>query len=126
VDATSIEFPDPAVRLISVPGTEDRELALTVETRDGTTLVLNDLIFDLPVGPGFRGWLFKIIGMSGEEPHIPGPVKLRQVQDAGELSAQLSRWANLPNLKRIIISHGNIIANDPAGVLGRIAKELAA
>src|ERR1700753_2771526 len=75
VDATAFDFPDPSVRLITVPGTEERELALTVETRNGTTLVLNDIIFNIPIRPGFRGWLFKTIGMTGEEPHLPPPVR---------------------------------------------------
>jgi hypothetical protein len=126
VDATSMTFPDPSVQLISVPGTDDRELGLQVETRSGTTLILNDIIFDLETRPGFKGWLFEKIGMTGSEPHVPPPVKMRQVKDAGALSAQLDRWAHLPHLQRVIISHGNIIANDPATVLARIAKEVAA
>ena len=42
------------------------------------------------------------------------------------LRAQLERWSHLPNLKRVIISHGEIIANDAAHALGRIAKDPAA
>jgi hypothetical protein len=126
VDATSFEFPDPSVQLVAVPGTDQRELALVVETPQGTTLVVNDIIFNLPTRPGFVGWLFKQIGMTGDEPHLPPPVKMRQVKDAAALSAQFQRWASLPNLKRIVVSHGAIITDDPSGVLSRISKELAA
>ena len=126
VDATSFDFPDPRVHLVTVPGTGQGELALVVETRTGTTLVLNDIIFNLKSGPGFVGWLFKKIGMTGDTPHIPPPVKMRQVKDAGALSKQLEEWAQLPKLERIIVSHGEIIADAPAQVLSRIAKELAA
>jgi len=124
VDATAIEFPDPAVRLVTVPGTGDRELALLVENAGGTTLILNDIIFDLGARPGVIGWLFKKIGMTGDRPHVPPLVKLRQVEDPEELGKQLVRWARLPNLKRVIISHGNVIANQPSLVLERIANEL--
>jgi hypothetical protein len=126
VDATSLEFPDPAVQLATVPGTEGRELALIVRNGGATTLILNDIVFNLPTRPGLRGWLFKKLGMTGDQPHIPPPVKLRQVKDAGALADQLERWAHLPNLKRVIISHGEIITSEPSLVLERIAKELAA
>jgi hypothetical protein len=126
VDATRIDFGDPTVRFETVPGTGGREAALVVETKSGTTLVVNDLIFDLPNRPGLSGWLFEKIGMTGDEPHLPAPVRMRQVEDKEALRAHLERWARLPGLNRVIISHGNIIANDAPRVLGRVAKDLAA
>lgn len=126
VDATSVDFGDSAVRLVAVPGTGEREAALVVETGTGTTLVLNDLIFNLANRPGVSGWVWKTIGLTGDEPHIAPPVRMRQVVDKDALRAQLERWSQLPNLKRVIISHGDIITKDSAQVLGRIAKDLAA
>ena len=126
VDATFMDFGDPAVRLVAVPGTGERELALVVETGDGTTLVLNDIIFNLANRPGLSGWLFKTVGLTGDKPGIPLPIRMRQVTDRRVLRAQLERWSHIPNLKRVIVSHGNIIAKDAAHVLGRIAEDLAA
>jgi hypothetical protein len=125
VDASSVDFGDPSVRYVSVPGTADREAALVVETPNGTTLVLNDLIFDLANRPGIKGWLFEKIGLTGTEPHMPGVVRLRQVKDKAALREQLETWSKLPRLKQVVISHGGIIANDAAHVLGRIAEDLA-
>lgn len=126
VDATTVDFGDPGVTYVTVPGTGEREAALLVETASGTSLLLNDVIFNLANRPGLSGWLFKTIGMTGDEPHVPAPVRMRLVKDKAALRAQFERWSRLPNLKRVIISHGSIIANDAAHVLGRIAKELAA
>jgi hypothetical protein len=126
VDATAMDFGDPAVSFVAVPGTGKREGALVVDTGSGTTLVLNDLIFNLPNRPGLSGWLFKTIGMTGDEPHVPPLVRMHLVEDKDALRAQLERWSRLPQLKRVIISHGNIIANDAPHVLGRIAEDLAA
>ncbi len=126
VDATEVDFGDPHVRFVPVPGTGAREAALVVETATGTTLVLNDLIFDLANRPGLSGWLFKTIGMTGDEPHVPPVIKRRLVKDGDALRAQLERWSHLPNLKRVIIAHGPIITDRPAEVLGRIASEAAA
>lgn len=70
--------------------------------------------------------MFKLIGMTGEEPHIPLPVKLKEVKDKVAVSEQLQRWASMPNLQRVIISHGDIIADAPSAVLNRISAELRA
>ena len=126
VDATSIDFGDPAVRFGSVAGTGEREAALVLEGTRGTTLILNDIIFNLRNRPGVAGWLFKAVGLTGDEPRIPLPIRMREVKDKYALRAELERWSRLPNLKRVIISHGEIIANDAPRVLSRIAHELAA
>jgi hypothetical protein len=110
---------------MTVPGTGEREAALVVEGASGATLVMNDLIFDLPNRPGLSGWLFKAIGMTGDEAHIPPVIRMRKVVDKGALSAALQKWAHIPRLERVIISHGGIIGKDAAGVLDRIAKEIA-
>lgn len=126
VDATELAFTDPAVRFLTVPGTGDREAALMVETKTGTTLIVSDLIFNLANRPGLSGWLFKTIGMTADEPHVPPLIRMRRVNDKDAVHAQLQRWSRLPNLNRVILAHGSIIATDAARVLGRIADELAA
>lgn len=126
VDATDVDFGDPAVHYLTVPGTAEKEAALVLEAESGTTVILNDLIFDLANRPGFTGWLFKMIGMTGDEPHIPAPVKMREVKDKAAVCEQLEAWARLPNLRRVIISHGDIISKSPAAVLNRISEELRA
>ena len=80
----------------------------------------------MPNRAGVTGWMFKTIGMTGDAPHVPPLVRLRQVKDKDALRAQLERWSRLPSLKRIVISHGSIITDDAAHVLGRIAHDLAA
>jgi hypothetical protein len=126
VQATEVDFGDPLVRMIAVPGTGQREAALVVDSASGTTLILNDLIFNLANRDGVSGWLFRTIGVTGDRPHIPAVVAMREVVDKDALRAQLERWSLLPNLKRVVISHGSIIDHGAAQVLGRIARDLAA
>jgi hypothetical protein len=123
VDATSVDFGDPSVQFLPVQGT--LESALVVRSGAGTTLVMNDVIFNLANRPGLRGWLFKLIGMTGDEPHIPPPVKHKQVKDDDALRAQLEAWSRLPNLERVIVAHGPIIDHAPAEMLARVANDLA-
>ena len=46
VDATEIDFGDPKVQFVTVPGTGEREAALLVEGTGGTTLVLDRSILE--------------------------------------------------------------------------------
>jgi len=126
VDATEVDFGDPSVRFMALPGTNGLEGALVIEREGGTTVVLNDLIFNLENRPGFVGWLFKAIGMTGDQPHIPPIIKMGEVKDKAAVASQLDDWARLPRLKRVIVSHGEIIADAPAAVLSRVAGELRA
>ena len=126
VDATEVDFGDAGVRFVTVEGTGAREAALLVETKSGTTLIVSDVIFNLANRPGLGGWLWKTIGMTGDEPHLPRLVRMRRVEDKGAIQAQLHSWSRLPNLNRVILAHGSMVTADAPRILGRIADELAA
>ena len=126
VDDTEPNFGDPQVQFVTVPGTHDREAALVVRTWSGTTLIVNDLIWNMADRPGMGGWLFHVMGFTGKEPRIPAIVELREIKDKVALREQLERWALIPGLNRIIVSHGNIVSRDAKGVLDRLAESLAA
>ena len=70
--------------------------------------------------------VFTMIELTGGKLHIAALVRMRQVSDKCPLRAQLKPWSQLPNLKRVIVPHGDIIAHDAAHVLGRMAMNLAA
>jgi hypothetical protein len=113
--------------VITVPGTDAHEMALIVSGPGGTTLVLNDLIWNIDERPGFGGWLMKVSGMTGKAPHLPPSlVARRSIRDKPALRYQLATWAALDSLKRIIVSHGDIIEQNPTGVLRDLAQQLAA
>lgn len=124
VDTTAPDFGDAAVRYVEVPGTNGTEAALEVTGDDGVTLIVNEIIGDVHGATGVRGWLLKLMGFAGDEPNVPAPVKMMFSEGKEELAAQFRRWAELPKLKRIIVSHGDIIEDDPAGTLQRLASEL--
>jgi len=124
VDATTVDFGDPTVRFVTVPGTEDREAALVVETTTGTTLVLNEIVWNVPDRPGFGGWLFRLAGFTGDAPKIPAFVALKSIKDKPALAAQLRSWAELDRLNRVIVSHGEIVSGDAPGLLRQLAQAL--
>ena len=118
VDATEADFGDLSVVLSAVPGTRGREAALEVTGRDGKTLVLNDIVGNIRSTSG------RLMGFAGDEPHIPIPVKAAIVDDKAALREQLLQWAALSSLKRILVSHGSTIEDDPRGALRRLAASL--
>lgn len=126
VDATHVEFDDPRVLFVTVPGTNEREAALQVHSHGGTTLVINDLIWNVDDRPGLSGWLFRVLGFTGREPKMPGLIQLRAVKQKEELRAQLEAWSRITDLNRIVVSHGNIVIREPAQALARLAEQLAA
>lgn len=125
VDSSAPRFGDPNVRFVVVPGTRDHEAALVVDTRAGTTLVLNDIVANIRNAKGFGGWLLELMGFAGDEPHVPRPVALMMIDDKAALATQLLEWAEIDSLKRILVSHGEPIEANPRQVLRELAHSLA-
>ena len=124
VDAEDGAFGDPSVRLVIVPGTGGREAALEVRRPGGLTLVINDVIGNIRDAHGFGGWLLRRMGFAGDEPHLPAPVRRAMVEDRKALRAQFLAWANDAALRRILVSHGEPIEEDPQGRLATLAAAL--
>jgi hypothetical protein len=126
VDATELDLGDPRTRLVTVPGTRARELALMVERTEGATLVVNDVIWNVAPRRGLRGWIMRVTGMTGPRPRIPAFVARKKIENRAAFRAQLERWAATPGLRRIVPSHGAVVTEDPAGVLRDLSAKLAA
>lgn len=105
IDASAADFGDPRVRVETVPGTGGSELAMTVETGTGKTLVLNDLIFNLPKMGGVAGLGLRVLGFGPGHPTMPKLVKRRLVKDERAVQARLHEWA-LEGFERILPAHG--------------------
>ena len=125
VDTTEPRFDDPNVQFITVPGTGRHEAALLIDSPEGATLVLNDLIGNIRDMSGFGGWFLRKTNFAGEEPQVPLPVLWTTVDDKSALRTQFLKWAELPALKRILVSHGEPIEEEPAEVLRDLAQSLA-
>jgi hypothetical protein len=124
VDTVLPAFGDPDVRFVVVPGTRAHEAALLVRTRNGTTLVLNDLVANIRNGSGFGGFLLRMAGFAGDSPHIPATTRWMLVDDKRALKAQLLAWAEIGTLRRILVSHGAPIDDNPSGALRELASTL--
>src|SRR5262245_25342456 len=125
VDTTAPRFDDPNVNFMTVPGTRGREAVLLVRTPNGTTLVLNDVVGNIQDASGVGGWLLRVAGFAGDEAQIPKVVKMAMIEDANALRAQLLQWSGIESLRRILVSHGRPIEENPRETLRDLASSLA-
>ena len=124
VESTAPDFGDANVQWVTVPGTRAHEAALVVRGAKGTTLIVNDLIANLRHEHGFTGWMLRLMGFAGDEPHIPAVRRLAMVKDASALADQLLAWSEIDDLHCILVSHGEPIVDGPRGELRRLAGSL--
>lgn len=120
VDTSLPSFGDPAIRYVEVAA----DSALEVDGVDGLTIIVNDLIGDIHGEKGLGGWLLRVMGFAGDDPQVPGPVKLTLGKRKNEVAHQFRLWADRGDLRRIIVSHGDTIENSPGAVLRKLAESL--
>jgi hypothetical protein len=125
VYATDIDFGDANVAWQIVAGAGGHEGALLVHRASGTTLILSDLIANLRRKRGFEGWMLHVMGFGDASPVIPLVERALLVKNKAQLRQQFLDWAAIPDLRRIIMSHGEPIETRPAAVLRELAGTLS-
>jgi hypothetical protein len=125
VDATDNILGDPTVALERVQGMSADEFAMIIARPDGTTLVLNDVLASVrhPSGLGAQV-MARLFGFGVDRPRVSRLVRRRYVADSGAVARQLRGWAALPDLRRVVMSHVDVIDEDPAAALRRAAGDL--
>jgi hypothetical protein len=125
VDDTRGSFGDPSVTFEIVAGTEQRECALRVRRADGVTLICNDIIGNVrhPHGVGAQV-MARLFGFGVNGPRVPRLVAAKVVEAPAALARQLREWASIPDLRRLVPSHGEIV-DHPADALLAVADHLS-
>ena len=125
VDATDDILRDKDVDFVAVGGTGNAEAALVVRRKSGTTLILNDIVAHVRHPPGLGAKVVaRLAGFGVKRPQVPRVVKRIMVESRRALANQFRDWADEPDLRRIIVSHGEIIENRSVATLRSLAKEL--
>jgi hypothetical protein len=125
VDATYDVLDDPSVSFEAVPGVGEREAVLLVRRAGGTTLVLNDMLGNVRHPHGIGAHIMaRVFGFGVKRPMMPRLEKRMIVEDAGAVATAFRKWGEEPELVRIVVSHGDVITDDPRAVLKRVAGEL--
>lgn len=124
VDATEVDFGDPDVTWHVVAGSGGHEAALLVRRASGITILLSDLIGNLRRKGGFEGWMLHVMGFGDDVPVVPTVERLLMVESKAQLRQQFLDWAAIPDLRRIIMSHGKPIEHGAAQALLDLAGAL--
>jgi len=109
---------DPAVRVESMPGTRHGDAVMVVRSGGGqrVSLCFTDAVMNMATGP----LPMRLVGFTGG-PKCPPVFKLVFTTNKPALRARMERLAAEPGLARLVPCHGEVIAQDAARVMGRIA-----
>lgn len=114
---------DPSVRLVPVAGTREAEAMLIATSGDRTSIAVSDTIFNMPHRRGVGGFVLRHITQSSGGPRVSRLARNFIIKDKPQFAAQLELLAT-PQLARVIVAHHQVIADDPAAVLRRIAAAM--
>lgn len=118
VDGVVEDLPaDGAVTISLIAGTKIGEVAMLVRSGPRVSAVFSDVVMNVPRSTGLITTLLRTAG----GPKCPPLFRLAFMRDKKAVRAALERLAEIPGLHRLIPSHGDILANDAAGVLHSIA-----
>ncbi len=124
-DGTLEDFPaDSHVSFQVLRGCRDAEGVMVVKDEDGTSLVFTDALFNMPHVPGFMGFLVRYVGGSSGGPKVSNIGKLLLVKDKKAFAGHLRELAELPDLRRAVVSHHEVITGDVPQTLRDVADSL--
>ena len=115
---------DAAVSLETLDGTAANEGVMIVRDGEGASLVLNDIVFNMPHLRGVHGFVLRWLTASSGGPRVSRIGRWFVAKDKPALRAHLERLASTPGLRRILVSHHETIDRDPARVLSDVAATL--
>jgi len=110
VDGSYADAPkDDTVRVIDLEGTKAHEGIIEVHSPSGTTIVFNDAVNNIPKMGGVFGFMLAPTG----RPCVPRIFRWFFVKDKAAFIAHVERLAAIPDLKRVILSHGKVMDQKP-------------
>ena len=115
VDGVYEDFPNnDALRLETLHGVDSAEGALIVQSSDGVSLILNDCMFNMDRKKDPLGFVFTTLMGSAPGPRVSRLAKLLFIKDKPALRADFERYADLPNLVRVIVAHEKVASGADA------------
>lgn len=117
VDGTYEDFPESdSVRFETLHGVAEMEGAMLVRSSDGTSVVLNDVMFNMDRKKDPLGFFFTTLLGSAPGPRVSRLAKLVYIKDKPALRADFERLAAIPDLVRVIVAHEKVASGADAKV----------
>ena len=122
VDGTYEDLPArDDVRFESPVALGGLEGVMLVRSKDGTTVVLNDAVFNMDKKQDFLGYLITTLMGSAPGPRVSRLAKAAIVKDKKGFRADLERFAAMPDLVRVIVAHEKLASGADAAAALRTA-----
>lgn len=114
---------DPDVEVVPVAGAKTGEPAIVVKSAGGqrVSLLFSDAIQNN--NPARTGFLPRLMGFAGGPKVVP-VFKLAFLKDKAAFKRQLSAWADMPGLARVVPCHGDILSDGAAAALKAASAQL--
>jgi hypothetical protein len=116
---------DPNLEVRSLVGTEHREACFIIRHDGKHSAIFTDVIFNSPHTGGFKGFMLKNVLRSTGGPRVSFVARMVLVKNKAVFAEELRSLAALENLAHVIVSHHEIIRDDPGAVLRTLAASLA-
>jgi len=114
-DGTFEDFPaNETVVLAPLAGIGEQEGVMSVESEDGVTLILGDVVFDMDMKKDLLGFVFLKLMGAAPGPRVHRLFKLQVVKDRPALRRELERLADTPRLNRLIVAHEKVTTGGAA------------
>ena len=81
---------------------------MLVRSKDGVSVILNDVVMNMDRKRDMLGFLFTTLLGSAPGPRVSRLSKLALVKDKKALRTELERLAALPDLAHLIVSHEEV------------------
>jgi hypothetical protein len=111
---------DDTVQLRYLDGCKATEGVLEVKSSDGKTVTFTDVICNVPKRTGLFGFLLAPTG----QPSVPRISRWMVLNDKKKFQKQIDEISS-PDLRRVIVTHGDMIAERPAETLKTVAAALS-
>jgi hypothetical protein len=115
VDGSYEDFPAlSSLRLETLQGVGDTEGAMLVRSSDGTSVVLNDVMFNMDRKKDPLGFFFTTLLGSAPGPRVSRLARLVFVKDKAALRSEFERLAAIADLVRVIVAHEKVASGPDA------------
>lgn len=112
---------DSSVQLFHWRGSRQREGGVLVREADRATLIVNDMLLNLPEQGGMMGLLLGPTGVAS----VPRVMRWMMIKDSRALKEHLLELAHTPGLGRILVGHGENIEGGARAALESAAARLS-
>jgi hypothetical protein len=123
-DGVYEDFPaDDTVRFETLQAMANAEGAMIVRSADGQSVVLNDAMFNMDAKRDPLGFLFTTLLGSAPGPRVSRLAKWTLIKDKPGLRHDFERYADLPDLVRVIVAHEKVASGSAARAALRSAMQ---